>query len=74
MTELDKAMDNIYKTYYSQPPPDTYPILNIQGGDNAEANVIRIDATVCLRWVCTGDHDHRFRFMAWLCNLVRGVE
>ena len=51
-----------------QPPP----ILNIQGGDDPEANVIRIDAAVRLRWVCRGGHEHRFRLTAWLCNVVKG--
>ena len=24
-------------------------------------------------WVCASGHDHRFRFTAWLCNLVHNA-
>lgn len=23
-------------------------------------------------WLCAACHDHRFRFTAWLCNLLKG--
>ena len=48
------------------------PAMQIQGGDEPKANVIRIDACIRLRWVCASGHDHRWRLTAWLCNLVKG--
>ena len=49
------------------------PAVSIKAGPD-DSNVIRIDAAMRLRWVCASDHDHRFRFTAWLCGLLKGVK
>ena len=50
------------------------PVMKIQGGPKTEQNVIRVDAAIRLRWMCAKEHDHRFRFIALLCDLLKGDE
>jgi hypothetical protein len=71
MTENPQVSDNGLLNWDSIRLADVVPLMEIAGGYNSAANIVRIDARVRFLWVCDGGHDHRWRVTAWLCNLLR---
>ena len=69
--DLDKALRDIYESYYQRPMPRADISLDIY---SQPETIIRVSVPVRFLWVCRSGHEHRFRLTAWLCRLLKGVK